>query len=261
MESKRKNVYIAIFVITTIIAGCVAVYFGIMGNKEKDKVQNLQAQITELENQENNNEEINKEENNNNDSQTNTENSNEKIVEKVVEKYGMFNFDASNCINRASEGKAIYRKLLSENYEYYGMVCNIYNNVLNLRVDMNKFNSIFLWTPNDGTVNEKEYEIDNFDGEIVDIYLGGFGQAAGYEILFFLMKDGTVEYMPLRKIAQTGEFKSYGKIKNVTNIVSIQNASSGVPNGGGWVTTVAFNNEGKFYDLSESLEDMGESVF
>ena len=238
MESKRKNVYIAIFVITTIIAGCVAVYFGIMGYKEKDKVQNLQAQITELENQENNNEEINKEENSNNDSQNNTESSNEKIVEKIVEKYGMFNFDASNCINRASEGKAIYSKLLSENYEYYGIVCNVSNNVLNLRVDMNKFNRIFLGTQNDGTVDDKEYKI-----------------------LFFLMKDGTVEYMPLRKIAQTGEFKSYGKIKNVTNIVSIQSASSGVPNGGGWVTTVAFNNEGKFYDLKESLEDMGENVF
>ena len=261
MESKRKNVYIALFVITTIIAGCVAVYFGIMGYKEKDKVQNLQAQITELENQENNNEEINKEENNNSDNQTNTESSNEKIVEKVVEKYSMFNFDASNCINRASEGKAIYSKLLSENYEYYGIVCNVSNNVVNLRVDMNKFNRIFLGTPNDGTVDDKEYKIDNFDGEIADIYLGNFGQAAGYEILFFLMKDGTVEYMPLRKIAQTGEFKSYGKIKNVTNIVSIQTASSGVPNGGGWVTTVAFNNEGKFYDLKESLEDMGENVF
>ncbi len=44
MESKRKNVYIVLFVITTIIAGCLAVYFGIMRNKD---VRNLEKELAE----------------------------------------------------------------------------------------------------------------------------------------------------------------------------------------------------------------------
>ncbi len=45
MESKRKNVYIVLFVITTIVAGCLAVYFGIMRNKD---VRNLESKIDEI---------------------------------------------------------------------------------------------------------------------------------------------------------------------------------------------------------------------
>ncbi len=65
MENKRKNIYIVIFVITTIIASCVAVYFGIMGNKEandlKAQVEDLREEInnTNNENQENKNSNIN----------------------------------------------------------------------------------------------------------------------------------------------------------------------------------------------------------
>ena len=64
MESKRKNVYIVIFVITTIIASCVAVYFGIMGNKE---VNDLKAQVEDLKEEINNTNDENQENKNNND--------------------------------------------------------------------------------------------------------------------------------------------------------------------------------------------------
>ena len=41
MENKRKNIYIVVFVITTIIASCVAVYFGIQMNNSKNETINL----------------------------------------------------------------------------------------------------------------------------------------------------------------------------------------------------------------------------
>lgn len=44
MEEKRYKVYITVFVITTIIASCVAVYFGIMNSKNKKENDVLQAQ-------------------------------------------------------------------------------------------------------------------------------------------------------------------------------------------------------------------------
>ena len=45
MENKRKNIYIVIFVITTIIASCVAVYFGIVEPKQNEE---LKQEINEL---------------------------------------------------------------------------------------------------------------------------------------------------------------------------------------------------------------------
>ena len=72
MENKRKNIYIVIFVITTIIASCVAVYFGIMGKKETEK---LQAKVDELNSV-----------NSDLDKNSQVVEQQEKVVEKVVEK-------------------------------------------------------------------------------------------------------------------------------------------------------------------------------
>lgn len=47
-NNKRKNVYITIFVITTVIAGCIAVYFSIMESKISQENQNLQTKVEEL---------------------------------------------------------------------------------------------------------------------------------------------------------------------------------------------------------------------
>lgn len=44
MEEKRYKIYITVFVITTIVASCVAVYFGIMNSKNKKENGVLQAQ-------------------------------------------------------------------------------------------------------------------------------------------------------------------------------------------------------------------------
>ena len=62
MESKRKNIYIVIFVITTIIASCVAVYFGVVGNNKKvgqiknsveEKIENETKEVNEKVSEEN----------------------------------------------------------------------------------------------------------------------------------------------------------------------------------------------------------------
>lgn len=47
-NNKRKNVYITIFVITTVIAGCIAVYFSIMESKISQENKNLQTKVEEL---------------------------------------------------------------------------------------------------------------------------------------------------------------------------------------------------------------------
>ena len=53
MESKRKNVYITIFVITTIIAAGLAIFFKVDGDK---KVKNMEAKVEESSKEVNTNE-------------------------------------------------------------------------------------------------------------------------------------------------------------------------------------------------------------
>ena len=45
MEKKRYKAYIAIFVVTTIIASCIAVYFGIIGDKNKKELQEIEKEL------------------------------------------------------------------------------------------------------------------------------------------------------------------------------------------------------------------------
>ncbi len=242
MENKRKNIYITIFVITTIIASCLAVYFAITKNNETEK---LQAKVDELTSQ-------NNELNENSQVVENNVTTQEKVVEKVVEKYGRFNVNASNCLNNTNGH--VYSDRIGFDRTVYGLNCNYTNDKeVTISLDMKDFNMYF---PNiSSETGTKEWKV-NFSKKVVDIVAGGFGQAAGNETIFFIMEDGTVEYMPLATAVKNNSIKSYGKLEGVNDIISIKTVSAGAPNGGGWVTTIAFNKDGKFYDLDYVLRKM-----
>ena len=90
MENKRKNIYIVVFIITTIIASCVAVYFGIVGNKENKK---LNQQISEL------NEKISEIEKSNSDlKESNAEKNDTNTVTATIEEKKVSDETAKNVI-------------------------------------------------------------------------------------------------------------------------------------------------------------------
>ena len=79
-------------------------------------------------------------------------------------------------------------------------------------------------------------------------------------MLYFLMEDGTVEYMPIHKALKSQEFKSYGKLENVSNIVEIATGMAqanvdGSGNGPGWNTVFAINYDGDYYDIGDIVEN------
>lgn len=83
MKDKRKNVYIVIFVITTIIASCIAVYFYISCDKEKQKLsQDMENLKTEYE-EKINEISLNNESNVNNEKD---ENNSDEILQKNMDK-------------------------------------------------------------------------------------------------------------------------------------------------------------------------------
>ena len=95
------------------------------------------------------------------------------------------------------------------------------------------------------------------NNEISDIYLGGFGQDAGEETLFFLMKDKTVEYMPIKKATEKDNFSSFGKLSGVDGVIKFLTADTYSSQGSGWVTTLAQKEDGTFIDLNPIIKETG----
>ena len=105
MENKRKNVYIIIFVVTTVIASCVAVYFGLQYKRTEEDDLKQEASVKEnntqvVENSENKGEatvkEVVKE------TQLSQENI-DKIAKATIEKY----FEIVNNISSSTTGEWI----------------------------------------------------------------------------------------------------------------------------------------------------------
>ncbi len=97
MENKRKNIYIAIFIITTIIASVLAFYFGIIQKQKNDE---LKSEINDLKQNLNN-----QDQNTNNTNNTNNDNKNKETIKKNEAKQLILN----------DNDKAKHNKLLSDN--------------------------------------------------------------------------------------------------------------------------------------------------
>ena len=93
-------------------------------------------------------------------------------------------------------------------------------------------------------------------GKAVDSFIESFGNGRGGETLFFLMEDGTVEYIPVIKAIQEGKFQSFGKIPGVESVVKFYTAH----NYGG-LTPLAQRADGDYYDLSSILLNTGDYQF
>lgn len=235
MENKRKNIYVTIFVITTVIASCFAVYFAIEANNinpQNITLGKVGSVATD-------------------DVKTSETKVEIKEVEKVVEKYTYPNFDASKGINTDKE--STYSFSLSE--EKLGTTCTLNSDKKSVSVSFNP-NIIKMYYGID--VSSSFIEINNFSGEVVDIYADNLGhQAAGSEVFLFLMKDGSVEYLPVKKAVESNNVKSYGKIPGIENIVKLGTISVAHNQGGGYGAPCAIKADGSFYDLSNALISTG----
>lgn len=104
-------------------------------------------------------------------------------------------------------------------------------------------------------------DISNFDlsGKPTDLLLTGFGQAPGYETLFFLIEDGTVEYIPLAKATKDSNFKSYGKLPNINNVIKFYSGSSCPADSftGCGRQSLAQRADGNYYELYDAVKNTG----
>ena len=108
-----------------------------------------------------------------------------------------------------------------------------------------------------GSKLDKSIELNiSFDREILEIFFGLFGQGEDGTTLLFLMKDGTIEYIPLyenlngKDNNQISNIKSYGIIKGVSNVVALVQMEVETELSG-YYSVGARLADGSFYDLSE----------
>ena len=93
-----------------------------------------------------------------------------------------------------------------------------------------------------------------FEKDVVDLCVSTLGgQSVGYEVLIILLKDGTVEYIPLYNAIKNNNIKSYGKIEGITDIVRIGTVKFNGTEFGGFMAPCAIKSDGSFYDLSNRL--------
>ena len=202
MENKRKNIYIIIFIITTIVASCVAVYFCVIGN---NKVNELQLKVDELIAKNKN--QVEKEEtildDNNKDAVE------EKIVEKVVEKSIIPKYDPSKMKNKPDNIEYSY------NIMYSGTINN-----LSFGIDSNGIATINVYY--DG--ENRKIQLNGINEKIINIYQGTLGDGA-VDCMIFLTESGNVYWADNISTA-INKYQGIGvinaeKVNKVSNICKV----------------------------------------
>ena len=92
-------------------------------------------------------------------------------------------------------------------------------------------------------------KVEGFDKKVVDTFISIASiDETLYPMILFLMEDGTVEYMKSGKCISTGNLKTAGKVKGVSDVVRIVGGSVATDYGGGY-TVMAITSSGEFYDI------------
>ena len=253
MENKRKNVYITIFALTTIIASCLALYFYIDKNKDIDELSSrleekqkvIDDQDVKIKEDTETKENKKKDENSDISSESKVETQKNINLRAIV--------DYSKCLNvQRNSDFCTYRRY---NDSFTSVGVTITNpNLVSISYNPIKLADLYQISNDENTSkNYVEVSIPFPNQKVIDIYIMGFGQAIGYETIFFLMEDGSVEYLPIRYAFKNKKFESYGKIEGIKDVIKIENFSVGYKNGGGWIAIFGITSEGSYYDISEVL--------
>ncbi len=101
----------------------------------------------------------------------------------------------------------------------------------------------------------KDKEITGFDVPVEKVHLAYMGNGDMAPILLFLMKDGSVEYLESRDMLENENYKSSGKLGNLSDIVKFTNVTITDldENGetlGGAIGVVAIDKDGISYDIA-----------
>ena len=165
-----------------------------------------------------------------------------------------FGFYPSKITNPTSE--VIYRLGVHRSTADGNGVFGAYINTSNTAVDLYiywQYIANYYGVTTDKT--ERALATISFSQPVVDIVIGETGQSVGGDVLLFLLADGTVEYMPVVKALESQNFKSYGQLAGVKDVVKFYHvdAVSDTGDWSGYVTTLAQRDDGSIVDLQSFM--------
>ena len=187
-------------------------------------------------------------------------------LESTKQKCNTISFDPNKIINPYDNFVVEYYKVeigVDNSKEGMGLTATINSDKKSVIVTIDwteyfKVESLIKDSPKEGTYN---YKVTGFTKDIKDVYISGWGQAAGKETIFYVMDDGTVEYTPISKAlsskgtSESTDLTSYGMIPNVSGVAEIGYAGAGIEHGSSWGTVIGITQDGSFYDLGKILDE------
>ncbi len=252
MEKNKNNGVLLGVVIGLLIGIIIGLVIFIITDKKED-------------NKNNNNDKKQTEEKVNKDDKKKDDNKKSDTEDISDQSFDLANFDGSKIINKKNNTIKYITESVKE--APYSMEGKVYPEVMNstnqdVKVRINWNNLCYL----NGESKDYPYGI-NVGSDIKTVYVGGWGQAAGNESLFYLLNDGTIKYTPITcRIGQDALANPDNKtlqasevIPNIDGIVMLATVQVGSTNGGagGYATTIAIKADGTFYDLREELLSTG----
>ena len=229
-----KNIVIGVLAVTTAASTSTAIYFGLNQNKNvEEQTQGVQIQ----------------EEEQVQDTQIQNE--------EVVDKYSRF-FKYSDELN------VVNKNFTDDSGLYYEIERTA--ETLGVSAILQDDNSVLFTLgklERDMSFDVEQYtagytpKIEFGDRKIQNVYCLGAGQSGYGNCVLFLMEDGTVEYMPLAYAIKNNDFRSYGKLEGVENVVDIVTAyiAGGMGAGSGH-TALVIQEDGTAYDIGEQLRNI-----
>lgn len=235
MENKRKNVYIIIFVITTIVAATLAVYFGLENVTLKNNNLKLSQEV--------------------NSQDEDSKNDNEVVEKKKSEAENIETMREGIKVVPITEAKIV----TDRNKENI----NIIRTSRGITVTLNTEGKVTLkfvkpdindiYPDLDEQFISKEYEFSELSDKIVDIQVLAMDTYGQDSVILFLLKNNTIRYITLSEICNSKSINGVREIEEINNVVRIDGFQYYVPASEGGLIPVAITGDGTIYDLYNKI--------
>lgn len=172
-------------------------------------------------------------------------------------------------LEKSLNTKDITYKNASDTEGNYGLSIKINNDkTATLTIDWKIFGRIST-TGSSGEV--KDYLVKGFNKNIKSTFIGDLGQDTNGITLFFIMEDGTVEYVKIFKQSKNNDGTIYYSLNinvfdnngysgelnvnplNVSDVIKLYNVDTYSQNASGYKTVIGSTKDGSFYDLGSII--------
>lgn len=173
-------------------------------------------------------------------------------------------------LEKSLNTKDITYKNASDTEGNYGLSIKINNDkTATLTIDWKIFGRIST-TGSSGEV--KDYLVKEFNKNIKSTFIGDLGQDTNGITLFFIMEDGTVEYVKIFKLGTNPDGSTYYILNNivkqegnysgeftvnplnVAGVIKLYNVDTYSQNASGYRTVIGATKDGSFYDLGSIIK-------